>query len=58
MILKLLNYMDMISGNLEIYNENNIELKTNDDILNNKSHKFTLKEKIKLSEDIFKLLNL
>ena len=50
--------LDMISDNLEIYNENNIELKTNDDILNNKSHKFILKGKIKFSEDIFKLLNL
>ena len=37
--------MKALNNNFDIYNENNTELKTKDDILNNATRKFIIKEK-------------
>ena len=53
----LIKIMKKIIDILEIYNEKNNKLKTKDEILNNKSRKFIIKEKNKFSQEIFNSLN-
>ena len=49
--------MNRTINNLEIYNEKNIKLKSKEDILNNVSRKYFLKEKNKFTQEKFNLLN-
>ena len=50
-------FIKSIFDKFDVYNDNNKELKSKEDILNNPSRKFILKEKNKFSLEIFNLLN-
>jgi len=56
-VQSFIKLMKRIINILEIYNDKNIELKTKNDILNNKSRKFIIKEKIKFTREKFNSLN-
>ena len=49
--------MKALKTKFEIYNYEELELKTKDDILANENHKFILREKIKFTKEKFELLN-